>query len=127
MSSPMEGLQASLSVNGTVIALLDEVNYDQSRDVKEWVPMGSVKTTEILEGVVKYKVTAKHGYVDNTFLNYITGGSVLTGTVFPRGGTTPTISGSMYCTNAKISGMKRESPDPVMEDLTFVLYNVTHA
>lgn len=126
MSSVSEGLNASCSVNGTVIALLSEVGFEMNRDIKEWVPIGSVKTTETLDGVSKYKLTAKHGYVNNTYLNYIYGGSELTGTLFPRGGTTPTISGTLKCTSAKISGMKQESADPVMEDLTFIFYNVTH-
>jgi len=127
MSTCQEGLNASLSVNGTVIALLSEVTFEHDRTVKEWVPMGSVATDDVLLGVNKYKVTAKHGYVDNTYLNYISGGSVLAGTLFPRGGSTPTVAGSLICTNSKLSGMQQESADPVMEDLTFTFFKVAHA
>jgi hypothetical protein len=127
MSTCQEGLNASLSVNGTVIALLSEVTFEHDRTVKEWVSMGSVATDDVLLGANKYKVTAKHGYVDNTYLNYIQGGSVLAGTLFPRGGTTPTVAGSLICTNSKLSGMQQESADPVMEDLTFTFFKVTHA
>ncbi len=126
MSSVQEGLYASLSVNGTVMALLSEVGFEHSRDGKEWFPMGSVDANDVLLGVNKYRITGKHGYVDNTYLNYIHGGSILAGTLYPRGGTTPLIAGSLICTGSKLSGMKQESADPVMEDLTFIFYKVTH-
>jgi hypothetical protein len=125
--SLQEGLNASFSINGTVIALLSEVDYDHTRETKEWCNMGSTKTSDVLLGVEKYKCTAKHGYVDNTYQNYISGGSILTGTIFPRGGTTPALAGSCIVTSAKISGMKHESADPVMEDIEFIMYNVVHA
>ena len=126
MSTATEGLNGNLTVNGTTIALLSEVTFEHSRDAKEWVPMGSVDTTDVLLGANTYKVTAKRGFVDNTYLNYIRGGSVLAGTLYPVGGTTVTAYGSLICTNSKLSGIKQAAADPVMEDLTFIFFNVTH-
>jgi hypothetical protein len=126
MSTATEGLNANLTLNGTTIVLLSECTLEHSRDAKEWVPMGSVNTTDVLLGPNVYKITAKHGYVDNTYLNYIHGGSILAGTLYPRGGTTPLTAGSLICTGSKLGNMKQESADPVMEDLTFIVYHVTH-
>ena len=122
-----EGLYGNLTVNGTTIANLSEVEYSHSRIAAEWVPLGSLVTTQVLLGVNKYKLTAKHAYVNNAYQNYISGGSVLAGTFFPLGGTTPTAAGSLVCVSGNISGVKRESADPVMENLEFVFYAVTHA
>lgn len=127
MSLPSEGLLGNLTVNGTTIALLSEVSYTHTRDAKEWVALGSVVTSDVLLGANKYKLTAKHAYVDNTYQNYLAGGSILSGTFFPRGGTTPTCYGSLVCISAPISGVKQEAADPVIEDLEFIFYAVTHA
>jgi hypothetical protein len=120
-----EGLTSSLTVEGTVIALLSEVTLNMTRDSKEWVPMGSLATTDVLLGAVKYQVTAKHGYVDNTYANYITGGSILAGTIIPCTGG-GTFAGSLICTASTLSGMVQEAVDPVFEDLTFTFFEVTH-
>jgi hypothetical protein len=125
--SVKEGYNASLSLGGTVVANLSEVSYEETRAYKEWVPMGSIQPSQVLLGALKYKVTAKHGWVDNTYLNYMSGGSILAGTVLPRGGTTPVISGSCVVVGSKLSNMKQESADPVLDDITIVMYNVTHA
>lgn len=127
MSVCKEGLYGNVTVNGTTIALLSEVSYTHTRESKEWVALGSTKTTNVLLGAEKYKLSAKRGYLDNTYQNYISGGSVLAGTFFPRGGTTPTVYGSLICVSAPVSGVKQEAADAVMEDLDFIFYNVTHA
>ena len=126
MSTCTEGLNASLTVEGTQIALLSECTFQLTRDAKEWVAMGSVKTTDVLLGAYKYKVTAKHGYVNNTYLNYLTGGSTLAGSLFPAGTSGGgTISGSLICIDIGVNGMRQENADPVFEDLTFIMYEVT--
>lgn len=120
-----EGLTSTLLIGTVQMALLSEVNFEMTRDSKEWVPMGSTKTTDVLLGAVKYRVTAKHGYVDNTYANYITGGSTLSGTIIPCTGG-GTYYGSLVCVSATLSGMVQAAADPVFEDLTFIFFNVTH-
>jgi hypothetical protein len=126
MSTCQEGFNASLTLNGTQIALLSEVDFKMKRTAKRWTSMGSVDADDVLLGAIEYDVTAKNGYVDNTYLNYIRGGSVLAGTIFPRGGTTPTISGSIVCTDSHLNNMKQATADPVLSDLSFIMYKVTH-
>jgi len=125
MSTAQEGYTASISVNGTQIALLSEVGFTAKRDGVRWVPMGSVDATDVLLGAVNYDLTAKHGYVSNNYLNFLRGGSVLSGSLIPCTGG-GTISCSMVCTDIGIQGMKQASADPVFEDLTFIMYAVTH-
>lgn len=127
MSTCQEGLYGSLSYNGTTIALLSEVDFKMKRNSKRWYPMGSVDASDVLLGAVTYDVTAKHAYIDNTYLGFIKGGSAMLGTFFPRGGASPTIAGTMVCTDSGVGGVKAEAADPVMEDLTFIMYGVTHA
>jgi hypothetical protein len=127
MSTATEGLNGNLTVNGTTIALLSECSLEHSREAKEWVPLGSLSTTDVLLGPNVYKITAKHAFVDNTYANYISGGSILAGTFFPIGGTTPTTYGSLVCTNRGVTGIMQGAVDPTMEDLTFIFFHVTHA
>jgi hypothetical protein len=125
MSTLVEGLNGSLTVNGTFVVLLAEAEFDHSRAAKEWADMGSTEPNDVLMGVNKYKLTAKHGYVNNDYQNYVRGGSALIGTLYPRGDANNYIAGTFYCNGSKISGMKHESEDPVMEDLTFIVVSVT--
>ncbi len=127
MSTCQEGYNASFTYNGTVVALLSEVDFKVKRNSKRWYPMGSIDASDVLLGAISYDATAKHAYIDNTYLTHLRGGSALIGSVYPRGGTTPSIIGTVICTDIGISGMKQEATDPVMEDLTFIMYGVTHA
>lgn len=120
-----EGLNASASLNGTVIALLSEVTFECNAAVVEWVNMGSTLTSDVMHGARKFKGHAQLGYVDNTYLNYFVGGSVLAGTIFPRGGTSPYIGGSVEFTNWKLSNMKHDVADPVLNDIDFIMYDIT--
>ena len=120
-----EGLNANMSVGGTEIAKLSDVEFECNADVVEWADMGDTETSEVLHGVRKYKGTARKGYIDNTYLTYFIGGSALVGTVFPRGGSTVYVAGTFEITSWKLTGMKRESADPVLEEIAFIMYNVT--
>lgn len=111
---------------GTVeIAKLSEVEFEANSDTKEWGDMGDTTTSEVLHGMRKFKGTAKKGYIDNTYLQDFIGGSVLTGTVYPRGGTSPSIGGTFEITNWKLTGMKHEAADPVIEEISFIMYGLT--
>ncbi len=126
MSTLQEGLNAGFSLSGTALALLSEVAYEHHSDAKPWADLGSAVVTDILFGLETYKCTAKHGYVDNTFQNHQKNHTVFAGSIFPRGGTTPVLYGSALITSTKISGMQHQSSDPVLEDIEFMMYAVTH-
>ncbi len=121
--SVQEGLNGSLAINGTVIAQLSEVTFKHSREAKEWIPLGSASTVDVLLGPNKYSATAKHAYVDSVWANFVVGGSFLPGTLYPING--KTIAGTFVCHSHNISGIKAEAADPVFEDLDFIVYNVT--
>ena len=125
MSTLSEGLNATMSVEGTVIAKLAEIEFECNADVVEWADIGATVTSEVLHGVRKFKGMARKGYLNNTYLDYFTGGSALEGTIFPRGSTTPYIAGTFEVTNWKLTNMKHETADPVLEDVQFIMYNIT--
>ncbi len=127
MSSLSEGLYANMTVGGSVIALLAEVEFECQADAKEWGNMGSVTTSDVLHGMRTFKGNAKKGYVDNTYLGYFIVGSALVGTILPRGGTTPWIAGTFEITNWKLTGMKHETSDPVLEELSFIMYDISYS
>jgi hypothetical protein len=121
--SVQEGLNGSLAINGTVIAALTEVTFEHTRPAKEWIPLGSATVVELLWGVNKFTATAKHAYIDSLYATLVTGGSALPGTLYPVNG--KTIGGTFACVRHGISGIQMESNDPVIEDLDFIVYNVT--
>jgi hypothetical protein len=125
MSSAMEGMMGSFSIGGTAVALLTNVSLDYSRPLKEMAYMGQTATSDVLQGVRKYKGAAKHAYVDNTFLTVFIAGTELVGTLYPRGGTTPYVAGTIVIGGGKLSGIDAESESAVMEDIDFVMYNIT--
>lgn len=121
-----EGMYGTLSIGGSAVAALSEVSFKASRAAKDWVPMGTPDANQILLGAETFKLTAKRGYIDNTYLAMIRSGTVLAGTFYPRGGTSPYCAGSLVCTDSGVSGVKQGSADPVLEDLTFSMYAVTY-
>ena len=123
--SVQEGLNGSLAINGTVIAALAEVTFEHTRDAVEWQPLGSVSVSDVLWGLNKYRATARHGYVDTLWATLVTDGSVLPGTLYAYTG--KTIAGTFACVKHGISGIVMGSKDPVIEDLEFIMYNVTFA
>jgi len=125
MSTPSEGLLASMSIDGTVIALLNGVTFACNATVEEWANMGETVTSDVLHGVRTYSGGFTKAYVDNTYLDYFLGGSALIGTVFPRGGATPYISGTIEITGWTLGGMERGAATPVIEEGTFVMISVS--
>jgi hypothetical protein len=120
-----EGLNATMSCEGATIAKLADVEFECTADVVEWADMGETLTSEVLHGVRTFKGMARKGYINNTYLDYFIGGSALIGTIFPRGGTTPYIAGTFEITNWKCTGMTHEAADPVLEELSFIMYDIT--
>ena len=67
----------------------------------------------------------RKAYVDNTYLTVFTAGTALVGTLYPRGGTTPYISGTIVITGGNLSGLEKDSEAPVIEEGTFIMYSIS--
>lgn len=126
---PQEGLYAYITIGTTPVAFLTEVTLSISRDYKEWVTMGSLTVSDVLQGAVKVKGNCKAAYIDNTFIDYVWGGSTLTGSILPRGTVSGThyISGSLQFVNCNITNMKQEEANAVLNECDFIIYNITKA
>jgi hypothetical protein len=120
-----EGLNATMSVEGTAIAKLADVEFECTADVVEWADMGETLTSDVLHGVRTFKGMARKGYIDNEYLGWFTGGSALVGTIFPRGGTSVYIAGTFEITNWKLTGMSHGKADPVLEEVSFIMYDIS--
>ena len=125
MSTPIEGYKATLSLGGTTVALLVGVEFSAVRDVEEFAAAGEDSISAVLLGPIRYSGRARKAYVDNEFLSLIVNKTELVGTIYPRGDSTPYIAGTVVVTGYDITGMEAKSQTPVLEELTFVMYNVT--
>lgn len=123
--SAMEGMMGSFSLGGSAIALMTGVNLEWNRSVTEMAYLGQTAVSDVMQGVKKYKGTANKAYVDNTYLKVFMAGTELVGTLYPRGGTTPYIAGTVVLTGGRLSGIEKDSEAPVIEDISFVMYNIT--
>ncbi len=123
----MEGMMGSISIGGTAVGKLTGVDFDWSASLKEMAYMGEEETSEVLHGVRKYKGSAKKAYIDNTFLAAFRAGTELVGTLYPRGGTAPYIAGTLAFSGGKLSGMQMDSEAAVIEDINFIMYNITQS
>lgn len=121
--SVQEGLNGSLAINGTVVAHLSEVTFEHTREAKEWQPLGSASVVDVLLGVNKYTATARKGYIDNTYAGFMQSGSALVGTLYAVNG--KTTAGTFVWNRRGITGIRMEAADPVIEDMGFIVYNVT--
>ena len=125
MSSPSEGLAGSFSLGGSTIAVLSGVDLSWDRSATEWASMGETATSDVLLGVRKFRGSFRKAYVDNTYLTVFTAGTALVGTLYPRGGTTPYISGTIVITGGNLSGIEKDSEAPVIEEGTFIMYSIS--
>lgn len=123
--SAMEGMMGSFSLGGSAIALMTGVSLDWNKSVTEMAYLGDTTVKDVMQGVKKYKGTANKAYVDNTYLKVFMAGTELVGTILPRGGTTPYIAGTIVITGGRLSGIEKDSEAPVIEDASFVMYNIT--
>lgn len=125
MSSASEGLNGTFSLGGTAIVCLAGVGFEFDRELTEMAYMGEDHVTDVLDGVKHYRGNIKSAYVDNRYITIWNSGTPLIGTLAPRGGTTPTIVGTIKFSGGRLEGMEMENSAAVFEDINFVMYNVT--
>lgn len=123
--SAMEGMMGSFSLGGSAITLMTGVSLDWNKSVTEMAYLGDTTVKDVLQGVKKFKGSAQKAYVDNTYLKVFMAGTELVGTLYPRGGTTPCIAGTVVLTGGRLSGIDKDSEAPVVEDCSFVMYSIT--
>ena len=125
--SLQEGLNAGFSLGGTALGLFESAEFSVEREAVEWNNAGTPVTSDVLLGPVKYKCTARKGYVDNTFLTNLEQGVAMVGSIFPRGGSTPYIQGSVQITRCAINNMRHDTAEPVIQEMEFIMYAVSHS
>ena len=123
MSVPARGMDATIYLGTVEIALLTGVDFKWNKDVCEFAEMGTAVVTSAFQGVQHFSGGFKKAYVDNTYIGYFTGGSVLTGSLVPRSGVS--IVGSLIISGGSLSGMAAESCAAIIEEGTFVMYSMT--
>jgi len=125
LSSASEGLNASISLGGTAIGWLAGVSFTARRAVESWTSMGSTVPDDVLKGVVEYTGGFSRAYIDNTYFDIFVSGTALQGTIFPRGGSTPYIAGTLVISDYTLSNMERSSATAVVEEGSFTMYGIT--
>jgi len=120
------GLDATIYLGGTQIGLLTGITFDWTKAVTEFVPMGSLETQQVLQGVKKYKGSFKKAFVDWTYVGYFTSGThILVGSLVPRSG--KSVVGSLVVTGGTLTGMETENEAALIEEGDFVMYLVSFA
>ena len=125
--SVMEGMMGSFTIGGTVPTLLAGIDLSWSRKASEWASMGETATSDVLLGVKQVKGTAKKAFVNWAYRTIFLSGTPLPGTIYPVGGTTTYIAGTIAVTGGKLSNMQQNNENAVIEDIDFILYNVTQS
>ena len=123
MSTPACGLDATIYFGTVEIALLTGVDFNWTKPVGEFAEMGTRVVTNVCQGVQHFSGAYRKAYVDNTYIDYFTGGSVLTGSLVPRSGVS--IVGSLIVTGGSLSNMEAEETAAIIEEGTFVMYSMT--
>ena len=123
MSTPACGLDATIYLGTVEIGLLTGIDFNWTKDVGEFAEMGTRVVTNVCQGVQHFSGAYRKAYVDNTYIGYFTGGSVLTGSIVPRTG--ETIVGSLVITGGSLSNMAAEETAAIIEEGTFVMYSMT--
>jgi len=122
---PSEGYLATISVDGTTVALLDNINLSCRSDVTSLSSFGEAVVSDIFVGLKKFSGGFGKAYVNNDYLNFFLAGTILIGSIFPCGGTTPYITGTIKLTSWILNNMVADVATPVVVDCTFVMYNVS--
>lgn len=134
MSQAREGLYAYLYLcrdNGTVgpgsvAAMLTGVELSWSATKKRFYSMGSLLPESVLDGIIAWEGGFKRAYSSNVYIGTFNLGTVrYIGSICPRGTAQPAIMGTLAFTGGNLSNMAAESADAVMEEQSFILYNVT--
>ena len=87
---------------------------------------GSLHASQVLRGVITWEGRWRKAYVDNAYLGTFNQGTVpFSGSIVPRGATSPAILGTIEMTGGALSNMEAENENAVIEDQGFILYNLT--
>jgi len=129
----MEGLYSRLYIStanppvaGSVVALLQGLEFSGRQTNRGWFPMGSLIPSEYLRGIIEFDVRFRRGYIDNMFLGtFQIGTYVWYGSLTPRGPTTPAILGSVVFEGVDFSNMEAENEAAVMDEYSIKMYNLT--
>ena len=129
----MEGLYARLYI-GTVcpptaadlIAQLRGIEWTSRQTKRRWYIMGSLNTVEVLRGIIEHDGRARHALVNLDWLGTLNIGTwQYCGSLVPRGPTTPAVLGTVEITDLTWSEMAAENEMAVIEDIGFIMYNLT--
>jgi len=123
MSDPERGLDAKLYVNGTLIAQLTGIEFTCDAEHTPFRPMGSLEPTTILQGIRNYNGRYRRAYVDNNYIDIFVDGTECTGSLVPVSG--KSVVGSMLIVGMSFANMETEESAAVLEEGSFVMYNVT--
>jgi hypothetical protein len=127
MPNPTEGMYGSFSLGGSVVAVLAGIDLEWEAPNQLWASMGETQISDTLLGIQKFSGRFRKAYVDNTYLTVFMAGTTLVGTIYPIGGTTPYISGTIRITSGSLSGMEHQTENPVIEEGSFIIYSVSHS
>jgi hypothetical protein len=109
------------------VSLLTGVELSWSMAYKRFFPCGSLLAANIFQGPIAWEGKYKKAYVTPAMLGSFNVGTYLwVGTLYPTGNVTGgTIAGTLMFVGGQLSNMAAESLDPVEEEHSFIMYNMT--
>lgn len=133
--SAKEGLYAHIYLGtacpaGTAntVALLTGVSLSWDQSNTRFYGMGSVLPADVLRGPVEFDGGFTKAYVDNSYLGTVLNGTYeLCGSICPRGTVTPAILGTLVLNGGSLSDMAAGDESAVIEDHSFIIYNISFA
>jgi len=123
MSTAARGMDGVLSIGGTAIGLLTGVDFAWDKPVTEFAAMGTSYVTQVLHGVRHYHGAFRKAFVDCTYHTIFQDETVLVGSLVARSGRS--FVGSLVITGGSLENLDAEESAAVIEEGTFVMYNVT--
>jgi len=123
MSTPAQGMYATIGIGGTVVGLLTGIDFNWTRPVGEFTEMGTHVTTSAFSGVTRYSGAFRKAYVGNDFIKWIGGTAHFSATLTPRSGSH--IVGTLILTGGSLSNMEHEETAAIIEEGTFIMYTLT--
>lgn len=131
----MEGLNANMLLGthcpmGTwvesAVALLQGVDLSWNQEKVRFYHMGSINNYYVLDGVVAFQGAFRKANVNPLYLGSLHVGTVeYCGSIYPRGGVTPAIIGTVVLTGGSLSNMAAQNANAVMEEQSFIIFNMT--
>lgn len=135
MSAAREGLYATLYlIDGTgappttanTIAMLTGVELSWTQNKRRFYSLGSLVPESVLDGVVEWTGGFKRAYFTNKYMGSLNAGTwSFIGSINPRGTSVPAILGTIKFTGGNLRNMAAESNEPVIEEESFIIYNLT--